>query len=85
VLWLLCKMLEVPASRCILSLFVTTTENELNIKHCKLLRGPWILAQGVFISCNKGYFFFLKILGEYGGKLWTGYIWLRIGTSGRLL
>jgi len=25
------------------------------------------------------------MLGKYGGKMWTGCIWLRIGTSGRLL
>jgi hypothetical protein len=25
------------------------------------------------------------ILWKYGGKVWTGFIWLRIGTSGRLL
>jgi hypothetical protein len=25
------------------------------------------------------------VLRKYGGKLWTGYIWLRIGTSGGLL
>jgi hypothetical protein len=25
------------------------------------------------------------ILGKYGGKLWTGFICLRIGTSGGLL
>jgi hypothetical protein len=25
------------------------------------------------------------ILGKYGGKVWTGFIWLRIGTSGRPL
>jgi len=25
------------------------------------------------------------ILGKHSGKVWTGYIWLRIGTSGRLL
>jgi hypothetical protein len=25
------------------------------------------------------------ILGKYGGKVWTGCIWLRIGTNGRLL
>jgi hypothetical protein len=25
------------------------------------------------------------ILGKYGGKVWTGFIWLRIGSSGRLL
>jgi hypothetical protein len=25
------------------------------------------------------------ILGKLGGKVWTGCIWLRIGTSGRLL
>jgi hypothetical protein len=25
------------------------------------------------------------ILGEQGGEMWTGYIWLRIGTSGGLL
>jgi hypothetical protein len=24
------------------------------------------------------------ILGKYGGNLWTGFIWLRIGTSGGL-
>jgi hypothetical protein len=24
------------------------------------------------------------ILGKQGGKMWTGIIWLRIGTSGRL-
>jgi hypothetical protein len=24
-------------------------------------------------------------LGVDGGKVWTGFIWLRIGTSGRLL
>jgi len=24
-------------------------------------------------------------LGKYGGKVWTGCIWLRIGTSDRLL
>jgi hypothetical protein len=25
------------------------------------------------------------ILGKYGGNVWTGFIWLRIGTSGGLL
>jgi hypothetical protein len=25
------------------------------------------------------------ILGKYGGKVWTGFIWLRIGNGGRLL
>jgi hypothetical protein len=25
------------------------------------------------------------IFGEYNGKLWPGFMWLRIGTSGRLL
>jgi hypothetical protein len=25
------------------------------------------------------------ILGKYGGEVWTGCIWLRIGTSGRIL
>jgi len=25
------------------------------------------------------------ILGKYGGKMWTGCIWLRIETRGRLL
>jgi hypothetical protein len=25
------------------------------------------------------------ILGEQGGSVWTGFIWLRIGTSGGLL
>jgi hypothetical protein len=25
------------------------------------------------------------ILGKCGGKVWTGFIWLRIGTSGGLL
>jgi hypothetical protein len=25
------------------------------------------------------------ILGKYGGKVWTGFIWVRIGTSGGLL
>jgi hypothetical protein len=25
------------------------------------------------------------ILGKQGGKVWTGFIWLRIGTSGGLL
>jgi hypothetical protein len=25
------------------------------------------------------------ILGKEGGKVWTGFIWLRIRTSGRLL
>jgi hypothetical protein len=25
------------------------------------------------------------ILGKYGGKVWTGFIWLRIGTNGGLL
>jgi hypothetical protein len=24
-------------------------------------------------------------LGESGGKVWTGFIWIRIGISGRLL
>jgi hypothetical protein len=24
------------------------------------------------------------ILEKYGGKVWTGFIWLRIGTGGRL-
>jgi hypothetical protein len=24
-------------------------------------------------------------LGKYGGKVWIGFIWLRIGTSGGLL
>jgi len=28
---------------------------------------------------------FEYILGKLGGKFWTGYILLRIGTSGRLL
>jgi hypothetical protein len=23
-----------------------------------------------------------RILGKYVGKLWTGYIWLKIGTTG---
>jgi hypothetical protein len=27
----------------------------------------------------------ILILGKYGGKLWNGFIWLRIGTSGGLL
>jgi hypothetical protein len=26
-----------------------------------------------------------EILKEYGGKAWTGFIWLRIGASGGLL
>jgi hypothetical protein len=26
-----------------------------------------------------------SITGKQGGKVWTGYIWLRIGTSGRIL
>jgi hypothetical protein len=26
-----------------------------------------------------------RILGKYGGKDWTGFIWLRIGTSGGFL
>jgi hypothetical protein len=26
-----------------------------------------------------------NILGKYGGKLWTGLIWLKIWTSGQLL
>jgi hypothetical protein len=26
-----------------------------------------------------------RILGKYGGNIWTGYIWLRMGTSGMLL
>jgi hypothetical protein len=26
-----------------------------------------------------------RLLGKYGGKVWTGCIWLRIGTSGGLL
>jgi hypothetical protein len=25
------------------------------------------------------------ILGKYSGKVWTGFIWLSIGTSGKLL
>jgi hypothetical protein len=25
------------------------------------------------------------ILGKYGGMVWTGFIWLRIGTSGGIL
>jgi len=25
------------------------------------------------------------ILGKYGGKLWTGFIWLGTGTSGGIL
>jgi hypothetical protein len=25
------------------------------------------------------------IIGKYGGKVWTGFIWLRVGSSGRLL
>jgi hypothetical protein len=25
------------------------------------------------------------ILGKWGGKVWTGFIWYRIGTSGGLL
>jgi hypothetical protein len=25
------------------------------------------------------------ILGKSGGKMWTGYLWLRIGTSGGTL
>ena len=27
----------------------------------------------------------LQILKKYDGRIWTGLIWLRIGTSGRLL
>ena len=27
----------------------------------------------------------IQILKKYGGRIWTGLIWLRIGTSGRLL
>jgi hypothetical protein len=27
----------------------------------------------------------VRILGKQGGKLWTGFIWLRIGASGGLL
>jgi hypothetical protein len=26
-----------------------------------------------------------RILGKYGGKVWTGCIWLRIGNSGGML
>jgi hypothetical protein len=26
-----------------------------------------------------------RVLGKEGGMLWTGFMWLRIGTSGRLL
>jgi len=26
-----------------------------------------------------------KIIGKYGGMVWTGCIWLRVGTSGGLL
>jgi hypothetical protein len=26
-----------------------------------------------------------RILNKHGGKVWTGFIWLRIGTSGGLL
>jgi hypothetical protein len=26
-----------------------------------------------------------RILGKQGGKVWTGFIWLRIGASGELL
>jgi hypothetical protein len=26
-----------------------------------------------------------RILGKYDGNIWTGFIWLRIGTSGGLL
>jgi hypothetical protein len=26
-----------------------------------------------------------RILGKWGGKMWTEYIWLMIGTSGKLL
>jgi hypothetical protein len=26
-----------------------------------------------------------RILEKHGGKVWTGFIWLRIGTSGELL
>jgi len=25
------------------------------------------------------------ILGKWGGKVWTGFVWLRIGTNGGLL
>jgi len=25
------------------------------------------------------------ILGSWGGKMWTGFVWLRIGTNGKLL
>jgi hypothetical protein len=25
------------------------------------------------------------ILGKWGGKMWTGWFWLRLGTSGELL
>jgi hypothetical protein len=28
---------------------------------------------------------FKLILGEYGGNLWTGFMWLRIGAGCRLL
>jgi hypothetical protein len=27
----------------------------------------------------------IQILKKYGGRIWTGLIWLRIGTSGQLL
>jgi hypothetical protein len=37
--------------------------------HAKLLREPWMI----------------KELEKAGGKLWIGFIWLRIGTIGGLL
>jgi hypothetical protein len=27
----------------------------------------------------------IDLIGKSGGKVWTGFIWLRIGTSGELL
>jgi hypothetical protein len=27
----------------------------------------------------------MNLIGKYGGKMWTGFIWLRIETSGGLL
>jgi hypothetical protein len=32
-----------------------------------------------------GKIIFEWILGKYGAKMWTGFIWLRIGTSGGIL
>jgi hypothetical protein len=54
--------------------------NEYNISFIKLKAGDRLVG----LSVN-GRIILKLILGKYGGKVWTEFIWLRIGTSGELL